>query len=143
MYLFSDYFNYKFELTYKDLFKELDNEIIFLMFYNPWTPKNFLFGKKFLEKYHFIFRYDQKTIGFLNYNKTTYDKGTRDKINEIINIKTRFYLIIIAILFSLFIIMLIGIAIIKKRWDKKRKKRANELDDEYYGYDYKNESING
>ena len=143
LYLFSDYFNYKFELTYKDLFKELDNEIIFLMFYNPWTPKNFLFGKKFLEKYHFIFRYDQKTIGFLNYNKTTYDKGTRDKINEIINIKTRFYLIIIAILFALFIIMLIGIAIIKKRWDKKRKKRANELDDEYYGYDYKNESING
>ena len=141
--MFSDYLNYNFQLTYKDLFKEVNNQIIFLMFYNPWTPKNFLFGKKFLEKYHFIFRYDQKTIGFLNYNKTTYDKNTIDKRKEIIENKTRLYLIIIVVLLSLFIIIIIGIVISRKRFDKKRKKRANELADEYYEYDYKNESING
>ena len=141
--MFSDFLNYNFQLTYKELFKEVNNQIIFLMFYNPWTPKNFLFGKKFLEKYHFIFRYDQKIIGFLNYNKTTYDKNTKDKRKEIIENKTRLYLIIIVFLLSLFIIIIIGIVISRKRLDKKRKKRANELDDEYYEYDYKNESING
>ena len=31
----STYYNHTFELTYKDLFKEINNGFIFLMFYNP------------------------------------------------------------------------------------------------------------
>ena len=39
--------------------------------------------------------------------------------------------------------IIIAIFVVRKRLDKKRKKRTNELDDEDYDYDNKNEAING
>lgn len=136
------FFNYTFELTYKDLFKEVNDEILFLMFYNPWTPKNFLFGKNFLTKYHFLFRFDQKIIGFLNYNQTNYEKNSKEKRKEIIENKRKLEILIIVVLLILLISMIIGMLYIGKNLDKKRKKRANELDDEDYAYDFKNDPIN-
>ena len=136
----STYYNHTFELTYKDLFKEIKNGFIFLMFYNPWNPKNFMFGKNFMTKYNFIFRYDQKNIGFLNYIQQSDEK---EKNQETIKNKIRFEIIIVIALSILLIGIIIAIFVVRKRLDKKRKKRTNELDDEDYDYDDKNEAING
>ena len=139
---FTDFFNYTFQLSYKDLFMEVNNEILFLMFFNPWSPKNFLFGKNFLKKYHFIFRFDQKNIGFLNYNQTNEYKIPKEKIKELIENKRKYEILLITILLITFVGVIIGMFYLRKKWDKKRKKRANELVDEDYEYDYNNEAIN-
>ena len=110
------------------------------MFYNPWNPKIFMFGKNFMTKYNFIFRYDQKNIGFLNYIQQGDEK---EKNQETIKNKIRFEIIIVIVLSILLIGIIIAIFIVRKRLDKKRKKRTNELDDEDYDYDDKNEAING
>ena len=139
---FSNYYNNTFQLTYKDLFMEVNNGLLFLMFYNPWTPKTFLFGKNFLKKYHFIFRTDQKIIGFLNYNQTNEDNYSKEKRKELINNRMKFEILLIIALSFLFIGIIIVVCFVKKKFDKKRKKRPNELVDEDYEYDFKNEAIN-
>jgi hypothetical protein len=136
-------YNYTFEITYKDCFKEVNNQILFLLFYDPWCPDMFKVGKKFMQKYQFIFVEDQKTIVFLNYKKGSGDDGGHDvpdddekptKKEE----QTKFeikQLIWIFFLVILLIGIVIGIFVGKKIWDKNRKKRANELNDDDYEYE--------
>ena len=127
-------FNYIFNLTYKDCFKEINNnQILFLFFYDPWSPDIFKFGKNFLNKYPFMFIYEPRRLGFLN---TEVGKGgnegdskeQRQKEKKKLEIKQ---LIWIFILLILLIGIIIGIFVGKKIWDKNRKKRANELVDDY------------
>ena len=122
---------------------EVNNEILFLIFYNPWNPNHFTFGKNFMKKYQFIFRYDQKNIGFLKYNEQINEnKDTKEKRKEIIDNKKQMEILVIIILSIVVIGIIFGIVFIKFKCDKKRKKRANELDDETYDYDEKAYSIN-
>ena len=140
LYLFSYSFNYTFELTSNDLFIEVNDDFLFLMFYDPWNPKLFLFGEKFMKKYNFIFRIDQKSIGFIQQiNKE--EKSDKEKKQEIIDNKNKFQIIWIIILSVLLVGIILGILIGKKIWDNKRKKRANELVDEDYEYESKKEEI--
>ena len=137
------YYNYTFQLTYEDLFIEMNDKILFLMFYNPWSPNKFLFGKKFMTKYHFIFRYDQKNIGFLNYKIINDEQNEKEKSKDFFENQQLFQVLLIAILSIIFIgIIIFGICFELRKNDKKRKKRTNELVDEDYAYDYKNQSIN-
>lgn len=138
-------YNYTFELTYIDLFKEINNEIVFLIFYDPWSPDTFKFGKNFLKKYQFIFKYDQRTIGFMNFNQKNEDsnQGQREEENNKtkqtkIEIKQIIWIIILLVLL---IGIIIGVFVGKKIWDKARKKRANELLDDYE-YESTNKNIN-
>ena len=138
-------FNYTFELTYEDLFMESNNDIIFLMFYDPWSPRIFKFGKNFMTKYNFIFRIDEKGIGFINYAKNESeqqsDKGGKPETPE--KKKTKTEIILIIVFSVLFVGIIIGIFVGKKLWDNKRKKkRANELVDDDYEYNSKKEAIN-
>ena len=139
-------FEDNFELTYKDCFKEINGEILFLLFYDPWSPDLFKFGKNFLKKYQLMFNYDSITIGYLNFNKKSEDdeqnkdKETRKEEQKSFEIKQ---LIWIFILLVLLIGIVIGVFVGKKIWDKARKKRANELLDDYdYETDNKKPAIN-
>ena len=131
-------FNYIFNLTYKDAFQEINNnQILFLFFYDPWSPDEFKFGKNFLKKYQFMFIYESRRLGFLN---TEPDKDENQPSNreERESEQRRFeikQLIWVFILLILLFGIVIGILVGKKIWDKNRRKRANELADDDYDYE--------
>ena len=141
----NEVYNYTFELTNKDCFKEVNGKVLFLLFYDPWSPDVFKVGKKFMQKYQFIFKKDQKNVGFLNFQNGSGSGGSssRDKKDEQKKFDMK-QLIWVVILLVLFVGIIIGIIVGKKIWDKNRKKRANELtdDDEYIYEPAKNELTN-
>ena len=130
--------DFTFELSYKDLFVEKDNIYWFLaisdsQFYvNDW-----IFGNIFMRKYQFVFNLDTKEIGF--YNPKLNKKQNND--NNKNGSKTFLYIILIILL----IIILIGVGIfIKMKFfpSKAKKKRANELDDDFEYVSHKNDNNN-
>ena len=141
LYMKSSAFNNTFELTYEDLFMEVNNDkILFLMFYDPWSPTSFKFGQNFMIKYDFIFRVDEKDIGFINYAiKENPNDGGKKPENTDNKKRNIIWIVVLSVLLAGIII---GIFVGKKIWDNKRKKRANELTDDDYEYDAKKETIN-
>ena len=100
--------------SYKDLFYNYKGYNYFLIVFAK--ENNWLFGQIFLKKYYLVFNSDQKVINF-------YYKTETNNFN---------FLIILCIVFSLIIIGLIGYLIyFKKVFNLKKKKRANELEDDY------------
>ena len=135
-----------FELTYKDLFIEFNNRILFLIIYNEYGYDFWTLGKIFMIKYPFIFDYEKKTINFPNiYNIDKYkndnNNNKEDNENKSFWDLLKIIIIILLIIFGIIVGFLIG----KYIWNNNRKKRANELDDDF---DYinkeqdKNEKIN-
>ena len=121
--------NYTFELTYKDLFIEKNNKYIFLIAILNNDNQNWFLTYIFLKKYQFVFNPDSKTISF--YDKK-YEEDENKNMKKENNKRIKNILIIILIILSWIIFIVIGIIIGKflyKKWDKK--KRANELDDNY------------
>ena len=94
-----------------------------------------------MRKYSFVFGIDQKNIGFMNLDKKE-EKSEEEKKQEIIETKRKVEIIWIIILSVLFVGIIIGILVGKKIYENKRKKRANELVDEDYEYESKNDGIN-
>ena len=94
-----------------------------------------------MKKYPFVFDYDKKTISFVNIyniNKSDNDKNHEpEKVEEAYTFWDYFKIFIIIILIVLGII--IGVVIGRLLWYKNRKKRANELDDDY---EYSNNKMN-
>ena len=114
-----------FEFGYKELFKEKNDKIYFLIYFNTKNEfEKFSFGQMFFQKYYLTFNYDNKMIGFYNIKVQTKQKE---------NIKKDYYKIalicIIIIGFILFFIA--GFFLGKKIYDKSKKRRANELIDNY------------
>ena len=128
-------YNYIFNITYEDCFKEINNQILFLLFYDPWSINIFKVGKNFLKKYQFIFRTDHKTIGFINSGNDNNGNYEREQKKEEQRKLENKQLILIIILIVLILGIIIGFFIGKKLSDKKRAKRANELLDEDYDYE--------
>ena len=58
--------NYTFELTYKDLFIEINGNYYFLV--TDKSEESWSIGYSLLKKYQFVFNQDSKTIGFYNPN---------------------------------------------------------------------------
>ena len=88
-----------------------------------------------LKKYLITFNYDTKMIGFYNKN-IKYE----EKENEKTEIYYEYDAKIIFILIIAFIILLIiGILLGKKIYEKTRKKKVNELNDDY---EYESHDIN-
>ena len=123
-----------FNLTYKDLFivDKINNKYIFLILYKE-SFSNWAIGPIFLRKYQFVFNEDFKTIGFYKYPNDYYEQKNNDtndnKENNNQNLKIIFIILLI-IVFS-FLLILFGMFFQRKCFDKDRKKRANELDDNY------------
>ena len=135
IYFFHHGYNYTFELTYKELFKEMNNSIFFLILKNVGTFNHDIWklGKIFLKKYHFSFNINSRTI--ILHNNIIYktDEETNNIINKI-KIHVNYIWIIICI-----VCLIGGIYIGHTIIIKDRKKRANELQDEY---EYKAENVN-
>ena len=102
------------------------------------NPYRFIIGQMLIRKYLLTFNYDTKMIGF-------YDKNIKVKVEskeeEII---TKYYYehdskIIIIFIIVFIIVLIIGFFLGKKLYDTKRKKKANELIDDY---EYESRDIN-
>ena len=140
IYFFHYDFNFTFELKNEELFKDINNNIYFLILKNigEFNQDIWKLGKIFLKKYHFSFDLDSKMIKFYNKIKPYNEMGKEnDKGNFMNKIKSNLSSIIWITVCILCLI--IGIYIGNKIIKKNRKKRANELKDEY---DYKIENSN-
>ena len=130
LYIFHKEFNFTFILTNQELFKTYGNHIYFLIIYKLYYADFWSIGTVFLKKYPLLFDYDKKSISFVNiYNRTNNNiMKEYNKKESLTNFKSfqSFFKNI-----SIFIGIIIGILIGKKIWDKSRKKRVNELIDEY------------
>ena len=122
-------FEQKFILDKNDLFADFGNKKIFLIFFKKENNKKWMLGGPFTKKYFFTFDHDSKMIFY--YNKL--DNGA-DGNNKI-------WILYIIISFLGVLSIFLGIYIGKQVFSKKKKKRANELDDNDEENEYK-ESIN-
>ena len=114
-----------FELTFDDLFLKKNGYLIFLVIFSTHQHYYWSLGTPFLKKYQFDFEFDldatNSKIGYYHIKK-------KEKENESNTLKY--------ILYSIFILVLSGILIVLgiylgKNYFNLRKKRANELDDDY------------
>ena len=110
--------NYTFILDHNDVFykdKNNNNKYLFLITFGNYNADYWVLGKLFLKKYKIIFDIDKKTIGFYSDDKNK-QKG---------------------IGFVWFLVFILGIVIlgliyfVYKKSIFQRKKRANEIFDEY------------
>ena len=130
-------YNLVFLFNYKELFKEHNNTIYFLIYFDGNTYSNWEIGEIFLRKYITSFNYYSKTISFYRtqideINKKTDirfpneepEENPKKENNEIIVI----IIIVVGIVFIVSIIALILFLVISK---KLSKKKAYELNDDY------------
>lgn len=110
--------NKTFILNGDDLFKEYNNNLLFMIVLEKYSYKLWTLGKIFMKKYNFYFDNDKKFIGCFEkiIPKKSETKSFLDKI--------KWYIFII-------IGIIIGFFLGKKIRDKRRKLRANELEDKY------------
>ena len=119
------HFNKTFELTYKDLFREKDGKLYFLMYFDSSNIGPYItVGSIFLKKYFFTFNQDSKMIGYYNENLP----GGKTKINNNNTIK---YILFIVVPILIIIFGILGFFVGKFVYDTIRKKRINEIDDNY------------
>ena len=132
-------FEMAFNLTYKDLFivDKKSNKYIFLIikkeYYMDW-----IFGTVFLRKFRLIFDNDAKTIGYYKKVENPFDDNLKEN-NGTKTLKTVF-IIFLVIIFS-FLLIFFGMIIQRKYFNKNRKIRANELE-ENFSYESKNNDEN-
>ena len=133
LYFFNRELSFTFNLDYKDVFYEQDNKIYFLIIGKDMSKNNnvWRFGKIFMKKYPFIFDIDKKTISFIHLDK--FGDGNNHKKNKN-KIKNNYFIKRFKDVFLyslLFIGILIGLFIGKRIWNKQRKLKANELEEQF------------
>ena len=128
IYLYHYGFNFTFELKHNELFKEMNNNIFFLILKNigRFNEDIWKLGKIFLKKYHFSFNQDSKSIKFYYNMKLNEQYQNNNNKNKKINFNINFIWMIVCL-----ICLIIGIYIGSRIIVKNRKMRANELLDEY------------
>ena len=127
-------FHKVFELTYKDLFKIKNDKIFFLMYFRTYNFGNYFeMGKIFLQKYSFTFNPETKMIGYYNFDlpigKNNNNNIENKEKNFLQNIFIWIGIVVVIIIFGIF-----GFYFGKIVYDKVRKKRINEVDDDNYDY---------
>ena len=134
---FKEQYGMCFDFTYKDLFKEKNGKLFFLIIFNKSSMDRYTLGQIFLKKYLLTFNYDNKLIGF--YNKNIPINSTDNKKKEE-NYSEHSYVSIIIIIILLIIFLVLGFLLGKKIYENRRKRKANELIDD--DYEYKTDDIN-
>ena len=143
--------HYNFELKGEELFLKLNNKYYFEIIFpiNNLEPERWVLGRVFMRKYSILFSPFNRLIGFYINKKIKNEKEKKeekeekkliDKINNKNNNNNKniFYYIFIVLVAIIFTIM--GILIGKKIF-AMRKKRANELSDDFYQYDAEKKDI--
>ena len=126
--------DYRFILTYKDIFIKKNGKIYFMICFNKkGYDVTWNLGNIFLKRNMIVFDMDRKIMGFYNKN-IEYNSPTNYNDKENYNNQKLICLIIIIIIATLVIIGLVAFIIINLVYGK-RKKQAYELDDDY---DYSN-----
>ena len=128
-------FGYTFEISFKDLFIENDDKYWFLLVTDTYKTNTWVLGNIFLRKYQFTFNLESKEIGFYNPNleKKEINNGNKEKDSS------KVLLYIFLILALCIIIGFIGYFVKIKLYPSViKKKRANELDDEFEYVSHKN-----
>ena len=121
--------DYKFVLTYEDIFIKKDGKVYFMICFNKkGYDVNWTLGNIFLKRNMIIFDMDRKIMGFYNSNIPLN--------NNVNNDKKFFCLFVIIIIAAIVIIGLVAFIIITFKYGK-RKKKVYELDN-YDDYDYSN-----
>jgi hypothetical protein len=116
IYIYNSNVNYTFVLNPSDLFSLYDNKLYFLITFKTYaTLKNWTFGTIFLKKYNLVFDQESKVVGYY------------DNKNDIIN--NSFYFKVILSFCFLMIVIFSLLMFYYKILSKKRKIRANELDE--------------
>ena len=135
-------FHKVFVLTYEDLFKVKNDKIYFLIYFKQIKFGNFFeVGKIFLQKHNFTFNPDTKMIGYYNFDLPGGKENNSGKNNKEKNFfKNVFVWVGIVIVVAFFGIS--GFFIGKYFYDKARRKRMNEVDDNYDYYPEKNKEDN-
>lgn len=124
-------YNYTFEILPEDIIKRVENYILIKIVF-PMYSYSWILGKPFSLKYKFMLNPDIKEIGF-------YVPNSSNKKNSSNFWKYFLLILLIIVLIGLFIIL--GIYFGKKLYGLKRKKRANEMEDEYEYFEGKINSI--
>ena len=127
---------YNFTFYGEELFYKRDNNYFFKMIaYLESFKTEFKLGRIFLKKYSIIFDPDLKTMLFYNNNK--------EIKNDIINNRIKSYNLLIAIsyIFMGLIFLITGIYFGRRFCILKRKRYANELEDNNYIYESKSKGI--
>ena len=171
LYLLYRELHFTFSLDYNDLFMELDDKIYFLVIYKDTPQLIWNFGIILIKKYSFMFDEDRKSFYFIHLKK--YDKNSKDpekdsdyvsdsdidsdnnydnKTNDNniskedkINIWKEYkeYILFGVIFVVLIIGLVFGYIFGRRAFEKHRKTRANELEDNYeYIKENENEKIN-
>ena len=145
LFLYNKKFNYTFNLTYEDLFEEINDKYYFLISYDLRDTVKWCLGKPFLKKYNFVFNAENQTIGF--YDKNIIINNQKDENNNTKEIKVNdskdlniTILVVMLVLFNILLIILI--LNITRNCQKKRKKKVYELNDNDEEEDFKYESKN-
>ena len=112
-----------FFLDYNDLFLQKNNKYYFLIVFRPSTITNWIIGFPYFKKYEFVFQPEQKLIGtYIDYPKKKNDDNSMNNSMVIMCLVVGVLAIIIFVL---------GFIIYKLLTKKLKKKRANELDDNF------------
>ena len=121
--LFANEFNnYTFEILSEDILLAKGDYILIKIVFPTYNYK-WVLGKPFSLKYKFIFNPQIKQIGFY------VQSGDRKEKTGNNFLKYFLYTIIIIVLIAVFVV--VGIILGKKIYGLKRKKRANEMEDDY------------
>ena len=143
LYLYNSDLNHAFDMKGEELFIELNNKIYFKIIFTDNIENNkWILGKIFLRKYPAIFSPSNRVVGF--YIKPNEGKipGIMVEDNDIKKNKNKhgvlFYVLIvfISLLFTCF-----GL-IIGRKLVLQRRKKMNELIDDYYQYDSNEKKVN-
>ena len=127
---FSFNLNYIFELTNDELFTIKDGYVYIKILFTVQQIYKWYLGRQFTMKYQFAFYPDNKVIGF--YRK--FKESTGDNFSS--KIWKYLIFVLVALIFGVLSVF-IGIKI--QKINSNKKKRANELLDDY---DYSTENIN-
>ena len=134
--------NYTLELTYKDLFEIRGDKKYFLITFDTSNVVPWRFGKTFLQKYFFNFDAENKIIEY--YKLYPNDNNKKEEIEDPNKNKNLYWILFAALsVFIITCIVILYFVIYKWKCLNNRKKRANELDDEFdYAQKYNEKIIN-
>ena len=114
-----------FELDFNDVFIKQNGYLIFLIIFSTHEHFYWDLGQPFMKKYQFEFDFENKYIGYYKIEKKENSNDNNENDNSF-----KYIWISIGIIILAGILIALGI-IIGKYYFKMRKKRANELDDDF------------